>query len=153
MSGSFFDAKSVANVEPSHWYWTGWTLMFGCAFSNTLICASNWAIASLVLPGITEATLIVTCLLDAAGSDAAPTASSTVVIAPNAIIALDMDFIVLPFLWSTTETTECLGVPSENPASASSRGRVVLLEPPNHRLPAPFIGGTGWQMQQIYARV
>src|SRR3954449_9456583 len=58
--GSVPAASFAANVGPVHWYSTGLTLIDGFAFWNSAICALNCAVASLVLPGISDATLIVT---------------------------------------------------------------------------------------------
>ncbi len=96
--GSVPAASFAANVGPVHWYSTGLTLIDGFAFSNSVTCALNCAIAALVLPGISEATLMVVCdeLLDvffAAALEIAETASTA---APATITAVRMDFIVLP---------------------------------------------------------
>src|SRR5438046_1328189 len=53
-------ASFAANVGPVHWYSTGFTWMLGLAFSNDLTWLLNCWIASGVLPGISDTTLIVT---------------------------------------------------------------------------------------------
>src|SRR5947207_6692920 len=58
--GSVPAASLAANVGPVHWYSTGFTLMLGLAFSNDLTWLLNCWIASGVLPGISDTTLIVT---------------------------------------------------------------------------------------------
>src|ERR1700755_3326781 len=58
--GSVPAASFAANVGPVHWYSTDFTLVLGFAFWNSATCALNCAVASLVEPGISEATLIVT---------------------------------------------------------------------------------------------
>src|SRR5579862_7829565 len=58
--GSVPAASFAAKVGPVHWYWTELTLIEGFAFSNSATCAANSCVAALVLPGISDATLIVT---------------------------------------------------------------------------------------------
>src|SRR5437016_10528357 len=58
--GSVPAASFAANVGPVHWYSTGLTLIDGLAFSNSVTWLLNCWIASGVLPGISETTLIVT---------------------------------------------------------------------------------------------
>src|ERR1700748_540611 len=58
--GSVPAASLAANVGPVHWYCTDLTLMFGYAFSNSETWLLNCWVAAGVLPGISEATLIVT---------------------------------------------------------------------------------------------
>src|SRR5258705_10508449 len=60
--GSVPAASLAANVGPVHWYSTGLTLIDGLAFWNSATCALNCAIAAGVLPGMSEATLIVVVL-------------------------------------------------------------------------------------------
>src|SRR6185437_1730668 len=62
--GSVPAASFAANVGPVHWYSTGLILIVGFAFWNSATCALNWLIAAWVLPGISEATLIVTDFVD-----------------------------------------------------------------------------------------
>jgi hypothetical protein len=73
-------------------------LMFGCAFSNCATCALNWFFASCVLPGISDATLIVTAFvrLVVAALEIATTHTATkLVTVMAAIVTLRVDFIVL----------------------------------------------------------
>ena len=58
--GSVPAASLAANVGPVHWYSTDLTLIDGLAFSNSLTWLLNCWVASFVLPGISDATLIVT---------------------------------------------------------------------------------------------
>src|SRR5437879_13836906 len=58
--GSVPAASFAAKVGPVHWYSTGLTRIFGLAFSNCATWSLNCWIAAGVLPGIREATLIVT---------------------------------------------------------------------------------------------
>ena len=58
--GSVPAASFAANVAGSHWYWTGLTLMPGLAFSNSATSLSNCLKAALVLPGISDTTLMLT---------------------------------------------------------------------------------------------
>src|SRR5438477_10955243 len=58
--GSVPAASLAAKVGPVHWYSTGLTRIFGLAFSNCATWSLNCWIAAGVLPGISEATLIVT---------------------------------------------------------------------------------------------
>ena len=91
-------ASFAANVGPVHWYSTGLTLIDGFAFSNSATCALNCAIAALVLPGISDATLMVVCdaLLDAFFAAALEIAETASTAATATITAVRMDFIVLP---------------------------------------------------------
>jgi hypothetical protein len=83
------------------------TLIEGFAFWNSAICALNCAVASLVLPGISDATLIVTvceALFDplfAAALEMVETASrpatATIATVRMDFIVLWVDFIVLSF--------------------------------------------------------
>ena len=69
-------ASFAAKVGPVHWYSTGLTLIDGLAFSNCATCALNCWIACGVLPGISDATLIVTdFVVDPTAAAAAHTAS------------------------------------------------------------------------------
>src|SRR6476620_2624631 len=52
-------ASLAANVGPVHWYSTGLTLIVGLALWNSATWALNCWVASGVLPGISDATLIV----------------------------------------------------------------------------------------------
>src|SRR6185436_15464684 len=63
--GSVPAASFAAKVGPVHWYSTGLILIDGFAFSNAATRALNWLTAASVLPGISEATLIVTVFVDA----------------------------------------------------------------------------------------
>ena len=58
--GSVPAASLAANVGPVHWYSTDFTVIEGLAFSNSATWLLNCWIAAGVLPGISEATLIVT---------------------------------------------------------------------------------------------
>src|ERR1700755_1362377 len=97
--GSVPAASFAANVGPVHWYSTGLTLIDGFAFSNSATWALNCAIAALVLPGISDATLIVTVCdapfdaFLAAALEMVETASTA---ATATIAAVRMDFSVLP---------------------------------------------------------
>src|SRR6267142_5013086 len=64
--GSVPAASLAANVGPVHWYSTGLTLIDGLAFWNSATCALNCAVAAGVLPGMSDATLIVVVLVVAA---------------------------------------------------------------------------------------
>src|ERR1700751_133977 len=64
--GSVPAASLAANVSPVHWYSTGLTLIVGLAFWNSLTCALNWLTAACELPGISDATLIVTVFAEPA---------------------------------------------------------------------------------------
>src|SRR5436305_10109848 len=63
--GSVPAASFAAKVGPVHWYSTGLILIDGFAFWNSATRWLNWSIAAWVLPGISEATLIVTDFVDA----------------------------------------------------------------------------------------
>ena len=63
--GSVPAASFAANVGAVHWYSTGLTLIDGFTFSNSATCALNCATAAGVLPGMSDATLIVTVFVDA----------------------------------------------------------------------------------------
>ena len=78
-----------------HWYSTGLTLIVGYFFSNSFTWALNWLIACCVLPGMSEATLIVTLFAEHVEPAAvlAPMPSTT---AATTIIATRVDFIVPP---------------------------------------------------------
>src|SRR2546421_11848043 len=58
--GSVPAASLAAKVGAVHWYSTGLTLIDGFLFSNSCTWALNCLIAAGVLPGMSEATLIVT---------------------------------------------------------------------------------------------
>src|ERR1700748_1478079 len=58
--GSVPAASLAAKVGAVHWYSTGLTVIVGFFFSNSATWALNCLIASGVLPGMSEATLIVT---------------------------------------------------------------------------------------------
>src|SRR3954454_23778304 len=58
--GSVPAASFAAKVGPVHWYSTGFTLIVGLAFSNSATWLLNCWVAAFVLPGISDATLIVT---------------------------------------------------------------------------------------------
>src|SRR3954464_2679072 len=58
--GSVPAASFAANVGPVHWYSTDLTLIAGLAFSNSATWFANCCCAAFVLPGISDATLIVT---------------------------------------------------------------------------------------------
>src|SRR5438094_257237 len=58
--GSVPAASFAANVGAVHWYSTGWTLIPGFVFSNCATCWLNCSTAAAELPGISDATLIVT---------------------------------------------------------------------------------------------
>src|SRR5579862_522903 len=89
-------ASFAANVGPVHWYSTGLTLIDGLAFSNWATCALNCWIAWVVLPGMSEATLIVTVfVVDPTAAAVAHTASRATT---ATAVVIRMDFIVLPFL-------------------------------------------------------
>src|SRR5579862_4188719 len=103
--GSVPAASFAANVGPVHWYSTELTLMPGFAFWNSATCAANSCVAAFVLPGISDATLIVTAGVDlTAALEAEPTATASRLAAATArpmrldVIALMLDFIVLPFV-------------------------------------------------------
>ena len=70
-------------------------MIVGFFFSNSATWALNWLIACCVLPGMSEATLIVTFFAECVEPAAvlAPTPSKT---ATATIIAIRMDFIVPP---------------------------------------------------------
>src|SRR3954466_8725284 len=63
--GSVPAASFAAKVGPVHWYSTALILIDGLAFSNAATRWLNWSVAPLVLPGISDATLMVTVSLDA----------------------------------------------------------------------------------------
>src|SRR3954454_19360861 len=115
--GSVPAASFAANVGAVHWYSTGLILMFGYFLSNCATCELNCAIAAGVLPGISEATLIVTVLFEAAA--AIEQATTTSKLAKATVMAMRMDFIVLPFLDSFDSVSRlpggarpsCLAVP------------------------------------------
>src|SRR6266404_9857102 len=58
--GSVPAASLAAKVGAVHWYSTGLTLIVGYFFSNSVTWALNWLIAACELPGMSDATLIVT---------------------------------------------------------------------------------------------
>src|SRR6185312_1311702 len=95
--GSVPAASFAAKVGPVHWYSTGFTTMPGCAFSNSDTWALNCATAAWVLPGISEATLIVTDLVVRADAAETAHAASRPTTASTAAVALRLDFIVPPF--------------------------------------------------------
>src|SRR3954470_2819713 len=64
--GSVPAASFAAKVGPVHWYSTGFTVIFGFAFSNCATRSLNCWTAAGVLPGINDATLIVTALVASA---------------------------------------------------------------------------------------
>src|SRR3954462_1615690 len=72
--GSVPAASFAAKVGPVHWYSTGLILIDGFAFWNSAPRWLNWSIAAWVLPGISEATLIVTVFVDAPTAAGAHTA-------------------------------------------------------------------------------
>src|SRR5689334_15008002 len=97
--GSVPAASFAENVGPVHWYSTGLTLIDGFAFSNSATCALNCLMAALVLPGISDATLIVTVcegLLDAFFAAALEMVETASTAATAMIAAVRMDFSVLP---------------------------------------------------------
>src|ERR1700755_1518721 len=94
--GSVPAASFAANVGPVHWYSTGLTLIDGFAFSNSATCALNWSIAACVLPGMREATLMVTVFVDEPTAAAVAQTASRPTAATAA--AKRLDFIALPFL-------------------------------------------------------
>src|SRR5665213_375952 len=98
--GSVPAASLAANVGPVHWYSTGFTLMFGLAFSNSATWLLNCWIAASVLPGISDTTLIEVTFADAVFAAAVEIAhrAITLVTITAAIVALRVDFIVTPFL-------------------------------------------------------
>src|SRR6201981_901244 len=96
-TGSVPAASLAAKVGAVHWYSTGLIVIVGYFLSNSATWALNCLIASGVLPGMSEATLIVTFFaerVEPAGV-LAPMLSKT---AAATIIATRMDFIVSPFL-------------------------------------------------------
>src|SRR4029077_3684041 len=95
--GSVPAASLAAKVGAVHWYSTGLTLIVGYFFSNSATWALKCLIASGVLPGMSEATLIPTFFAERVEPAAvlAPMLSKT---AAATIIATRMDFIVSPFL-------------------------------------------------------
>src|SRR5579862_587278 len=94
--GSVPAASLAAKVGPVHWYSTGLIVIVGLTFSNSATCALNWLIAALVLPGISDTTLIVTEFVDETAAPAVAQTASTPAIATAP--AKRLDFIVLPFL-------------------------------------------------------
>src|SRR5579871_294314 len=96
--GSVPAASLAANVGPVHWYSTGLTLIEGFAFSNCATWALNCWIAAAVLPGISDATLIVTVFVDDPVLAAAVAHTASRPIAATMVVTVRMDFIVLPFL-------------------------------------------------------
>src|SRR5690349_21003575 len=70
--------------------------MFGFCFSNKVTLSLNCFWAASELPGRSAATLIVT-FEAAVAIDAAPTATNSPVATTTSVIALRVDFIVLPF--------------------------------------------------------
>src|ERR1700720_1448058 len=62
--GSVPAASLAAKVGPVHWYVTDLTLIDGLAFSNSATWLLNCWVAAFVLPGISDATLIVTGLAE-----------------------------------------------------------------------------------------
>src|ERR1700749_598325 len=94
--GSVRAASLAANDGPVHWYSTGFTLIDGLAFSNSVTCALNCAIAAFVLPGISDATLIVTVFVEEPIAAAATQTATKP--APATAMSKRLDFIVLPFL-------------------------------------------------------
>ena len=101
--GSVPAASLAANVGPVHWYSTDLTLMPGFAFSNCLTWLLNCWVAALVLPGISDATLIETGfaafaeLLAEAPEIALKHTASKLAALTAAIVAIRVDFIVVPF--------------------------------------------------------
>src|ERR1700756_3235336 len=94
--GSVPAASLAANVGAIHWYSTGLTSIVGFFFSNSATWALNCLIASGVLPGMSEATLILTVFAERVEPAAvlAPTPSKRTA---ATIIAERVDFIVTPF--------------------------------------------------------
>src|ERR1700747_419585 len=102
--GSVPAASFAANVGAVHWYSTGLTLIVGYFFSNSFTWALNWSIAACVLPGMSEATLIVTFDRVEPAAELAPTPSKT---ATATIIPIRLAFIVTPFRYlSEAETCQ-----------------------------------------------
>ena len=105
--GSVPAASFAAKVGPVHWYSTGFTLIVGFAFSNSATWLLNCWVAAFVLPGISDATLIVTVCAElpdallAVALEMTETASrpatATVVAMRMDFIVLRLDFIVLSF--------------------------------------------------------
>src|SRR5690242_8008434 len=93
--GSVPAASLAAKVGAVHWYSVGLTLIVGYFFSNSATWALNCLIAACVLPGISEATLIVTLFAERVepAAELAPTPSRT---AAATTIATRVDFIVPP---------------------------------------------------------
>src|SRR5882724_9462077 len=93
--GSVPAASLAANVGPVHWYSTGLTLIDGLAFWNSATCALNCAVAAGVLPGMSDATLIVVVFVVAAlETELANTASRLVTMTARSAV-MRVDFIVL----------------------------------------------------------
>ena len=92
--GSVPAASFAANVGPVHWYSTGLTRIDGLAFSNCATWSLNCWTAAGVLPGISEATLIVMDLPLAALEIELPHTASRLVTVTAAIAAIRVDFIV-----------------------------------------------------------
>src|SRR6266550_5504650 len=91
-------ASCAAKVAPFHAYSTGLTAMFGCCFSNNATLSLNCFCASSELPGRSAATLIVTFACEpAVAIEAAPTTRNSAAATTRSVIALKLDFIVLPF--------------------------------------------------------
>src|SRR5438445_7859397 len=93
--GSVPAASFAAKVGAVHWYSTGLILMLGFAFSNCETWVLNCWTAAAELPGINDATLIVTAF----APDVAPAAVAATIIKHPAATATQMvlraDFIAL----------------------------------------------------------
>ena len=86
--GSVRAASFAANVGPVHWYSTGFTLMVGFAFWNCATWFSNSLTAAGVLPGISDATLIVTVAwLELLFADAPATHAASRLVTTTATVA------------------------------------------------------------------
>src|SRR4051812_49190500 len=94
-------ASFAAKVGPVHWYSTDFTLTFGWARSNCATWFANSAFAAFVLPGISEATLIVTdfCAFpSAAAPNRALVDTATRLATATAVaVTVRLDLIVSPF--------------------------------------------------------
>ncbi len=113
--GSVPAASLAAKVGPVHWYSTGVILMFGFFRSNWATRALNCWVAASVLPGISDATLIVTTFAAcedtgfAAALEIEPThKASRLVTMTAALVAIRVDFIVTPFLSTGPGADPCL---------------------------------------------
>src|SRR5258708_35037278 len=97
--GSVPAASFAAKVGPVHWYSTEFTLIVGFAFSNCATWLLNCWTAASVLPGISDATLIVTVFAEPVVADALEIAiaHTTSRLATTTARALRVDFIVLSF--------------------------------------------------------